>query len=1044
MILFDEFDIKAGTTSDVFKLGKRLLFHKKMSAFRLTDKGLVGRCDSMVEGSFVVALTRVEKNLSSYCNCGHPGGFCEHVVALGLYYLESISAKKSRYVSDLETDDADTIQLPIPEFLNQQTLEDKIGLVLQFNPGQTTVSAYFFDRQTTQVLGQSFFNLVNHDAFFAAFSDPVITPIINQLIKDFGHRFFCPFEVTPIDGVVPHISTLIKHWLVTNPHFEPFEIYPEPLKLRMKFTRMRDDIIMNFDWLAPAHKLTLSIKSGTLVGGQTYLLIDRVLYPFAIPTLPQFSQTVAGQDGAKLDAKKFKTFIETKRQHLEHSGVEMALDPELETLEIVPIEPRLVLHLKSMRDDICAKISFRYGLRDVSPEEKRQYVYMEKTKSFCQRDPATEEKWLKKLSEMGFQTKRKGLMISSSNTKYKLHKFVMQNFDQLIIIGQDTLNKLALSKEKIRPDIIVKRHQNGVELDFEIHFHVGKTNVDASEMFVSPGTLRQFVSYETSVHELQFYKEIQWLLTRSKLASESPLKGCIHLSLLAMQYSKIKGCLDVKPAIATLIEKIASQGLDLDDDFPGPAGDVSLHPYQREGIRWLRMCFSHRLGGILADDMGLGKTLQTLTFLNSIYAENTKLPPSLIVMPTTLLFNWENEIRRFFPAMSFLVYTGTNREKLRSEFSSSQLVFCSYGVLRRDIEILKSIPFATVVLDEAQVIKNASSKINMAVRRLAAMSRFALTGTPIENRLTEIWSIFQFLIPGFFAGFTQFKNEYDLPFQKGDMGSIQQLRDLIRPFILRRIKEKVALELPQKTESYIYCDLSENQTLHYMAALEETRHAISKTINELGIENAQIHIFSLLTKLRQICCHPQILLPEDPTCSSQKFDMVQDMIRQVVSGNHKIVVFSQFVRMLDLFETWLKQENIGYEVLTGQTKNKKQAVDRFNGDPTVGVFLISLRAGGTGINLTSADYVFHYDPWWNPAVENQATDRVHRIGQDKPVFVYKFVTKSTVEDKILAIQAKKSKLYAHLIDTLPGKAHFLTKEDIEELFHYNPSPSIEH
>ncbi len=469
-------------------------------------------------------------------------------------------------------------------------------------------------------------------------------------------------------------------------------------------------------------------------------------------------------------------------------------------------------------------------------------------------------------------------------------------------------------------------------------------------------------------------------------------------------------------------------------ECPLPEGFTgSLRPYQLTGYFWLRFLQEFRFGGLLADDMGLGKTIQTLALLQHVHA-GAPGHPSLIVVPTSLVYNWEREASRFTPNLKVLLYHGLDRKRHQGKFELYDLVVTSYGILRRDIEFLRSVPFTTAVLDESQNIKNFASVNARAARHLQAMHRLALTGTPVENNLTELWSQFQFLNPGMLGGLKTFGETFVRPIERQrDEDAASTLRRMIHPFLLRRTKELVAADLPPKLESVVYCDMDDSQRSAYHHWREFYRQSIIHSIETVGLRKSTVKVLEGLTKLRLVCCHPS-LADDRYRGSSGKFEAFAEMLDDILAEGHRVLVFSQFVRMLSILRHHLDKHSVVYEYLDGRTVHRKERVDHFQDDASVKAFLISLRAGGTGLNLTGADYVIHYDPWWNPAVEAQATDRTHRIGQTRQVFSYKLITRDSVEEKILALQAKKQELVDNIISTEQSFLKSLTREDIEELF----------
>ncbi len=464
--------------------------------------------------------------------------------------------------------------------------------------------------------------------------------------------------------------------------------------------------------------------------------------------------------------------------------------------------------------------------------------------------------------------------------------------------------------------------------------------------------------------------------------------------------------------------------------------DATLRPYQLQGISYMNFLKNYGFGGILADEMGLGKTVQTLAFIQ--HMKNTGATgPNLIVVPTSVLPNWDREASKFVPELVRVIVYGTRRENIFKKIGGADLVITTYALLRRDMEELEKHEFNSIILDEAQNIKNPNTITARSVRQINAKMRLCLSGTPIENNLFELWSLFEFLMPGFLGSQHAFHRGIVKPIKDGDVETLDYLRSRVKPFILRRTKAEVVQDLPPKIENITYCALSDEQTELYAALAKKLREQVLADVDEKGMAKSQMSILDALLKLRQICCHPRLLKLDMPgftnNLTSGKFEAFKDMVIDLVEGGHKVLIFSQFVQMLHIIRSWLQMTDIPFCYLDGSSKDRLEQVDRFNSSPEIPIFLISLKAGGTGLNLTSADYVIHYDPWWNPAVESQATDRAHRIGQKKQVFSYKLICENTVEEKILRLQDVK-RGFAEAV--IPDKDSWksLTRDDLEMLF----------
>ncbi|MDO8706183.1 MAG: DEAD/DEAH box helicase [Sulfuricaulis sp.] len=468
-----------------------------------------------------------------------------------------------------------------------------------------------------------------------------------------------------------------------------------------------------------------------------------------------------------------------------------------------------------------------------------------------------------------------------------------------------------------------------------------------------------------------------------------------------------------------------------------PAGlRTELRSYQRDGLDWLAFLREYEFGGVLADDMGLGKTVQALAYLQTEKEAGRLDRPALVVAPTSLMTNWRREADRFTPGLRVLTLHGAARHHDFARIAAHDLVLTTYALLSRDAEALSAQEYHAVILDEAQAIKNPKAKAAQIVRRLKTRQRLCLTGTPMENHLGELWSLFHFLMPGLLGDERRFKRLYRTPIEKhGDTQRRAALARRIAPFMLRRTKEQVAKELPPKTEIVRAVEIEGDQRDLYESIRLAMNEKVRREIEKKGLARSQIVILDALLKLRQVCCDPRLLKLESAkqVKRSAKLELLMDMLPELIEEGRRILLFSQFTSMLALIERELSAREISYVLLTGNTRDRAAPIDRFQSG-AVPLFLISLKAGGTGLNLTAADTVIHYDPWWNPAVERQATDRAHRIGQDKNVFVYKLITQGTVEEKISALQARKQALADGLYGKPQTEGPAFTAQDLELLF----------
>ncbi|MDD2213307.1 MAG: SNF2-related protein, partial [Oscillospiraceae bacterium] len=554
---------------------------------------------------------------------------------------------------------------------------------------------------------------------------------------------------------------------------------------------------------------------------------------------------------------------------------------------------------------------------------------------------------------------------------------------------------------------------------------------------------------------------LQELLSQQGLLPAGNAAGAESLSVTDNPAQPDAGHMDLglrlDPAFCQLHTALQDPA-DLAFDLPDGLQTI-LRSYQKAGFRWLCLLNTYHCGGILADDMGLGKTLQTLSFIRYLretarlsnavsaalpdgHSDHDERPltapaegPAIVVAPTSLIYNWQDEARHFTPELDCLVIEGSKEQRLQqiAQLESCDLAIFSYTVLRQDIKELAEHHFSCCILDEAQAIKNPLTQTAKAVKRIKAGRRYALTGTPIENALSELWSIFDFLMPGYLFSYTRFHQEYELPVTRSGQEAqeaAERLRMLVSPFILRRMKRDVLKELPDKIESVLRCDMSPEQNRLYQAYLARARNELEELIASQGLNRSRMQILALLTRLRQLACHPALFL-EDYNGGSGKLDALEELLDNLLASNHRILIFSQFTSMLSIIRQRQLDRGRSLFYIDGhvEARERLEQVRRFN-EGEGEIFLISLKAGGTGLNLVGADTVIHYDPWWNPAVEQQATDRAHRIGQKRVVQIYRLISRGTIEEKILAFQDEKRRLVDRVIQ--PGEP-LLKQLDLNQL-----------
>ncbi len=676
--------------------------------------------------------------------------------------------------------------------------------------------------------------------------------------------------------------------------------------------------------------------------------------------------------------------------------------------------------------------------------EKTPYVTVKKPEEniiyWIKRNLDLEELAYKQLLQSRFSPMQTNNLIIEGDNAIDFYNYLFPNAgENWKKIEPEELSEFKISQSPLIINADIDFSENSDSFEMELYCTIGDNRIEFEEI-------------------QQFYQQGQKYFYFENIGNiEIPINRLIMINKSLSIVDAVKnpmGKWEIKTFRAGIVAELTEQGtvatmskkfeifwdkisnFNSMEEISLPSGiKAEFREYQRKGFSWLWFLYSFGLNGILADDMGLGKTLQALTLIQKAKEEDGSIP-NLVICPTSVVFNWEAEIEKFAAGLKCLNLTGSARKDYFKKIKDYDVVITSYALLRRDIEELKKIEFRTIILDESQNIKNYGSITAQSAKQLNGLHRLALSGTPIENRLSELWSVFDYLMPGFLYDLNEFNYRYAVPIQeKGDKTVESRLKKQVYPFILRRMKRDIAKDLPDKIENIAYCKMTPDQRDFYLDVLDSTRQEIFEKIGADGFKKNKMSVFSALLRLRQICCHPRLYdkTGERGVNESGKFEHFKEMLEEIISEGHRILLFSQFVQMLDIIKAWFEEAGIKYEYLTGETKDRQKAVNNFNNNTSIPVFLISLKAGGTGLNLTGADYVIHYDPWWNPAVEDQATDRAHRIGQTKNVFVYRLITKGSVEEKIMKLKEKKRNLLDTVISTQRDIGQSITFEDIKDI-----------
>ncbi|PDH52415.1 MAG: helicase SNF2 [Bacteroidetes bacterium MED-G17] len=790
------------------------------------------------------------------------------------------------------------------------------------------------------------------------------------------------------------------------------------------------------------------MKNGSVLISQTppWLLAEGVLMTFE-----------GHIDGKKIKPFVKKKFIEipqrTKEDYFQNFIPQIienyhvyAQGFAIETLN-VNAKAKLFL-MENTNGQLCFELKFDYQNRliDVNPQKPITAHFNKEKNTFyrIKRIANWENDIINYLKEQGLHQLSSGKFIPDSQINPV--EWIIENKETIshkIDIDQSLLSKNYLIK-KAKFDLSVESDKDNDWFDLQ-----GKVLFGTFEL-----PFKKIISYiKRQIHEFE--------LPDGTIAT-IPQEWFARLDQLLL-FNNSKDGLKLNRSHFSIVENSVKKSIEANQnivsfsaiDTPLPLETLfTLRPYQKEGFRWIQFLKTNNFGGILADDMGLGKTIQTIALLLkekeenkskrkkytgqqvALFEDKTSSQTSLIVVPTSLVFNWISEINKFGPSIKTTTYIGYERQNIYNELMNFDVVISTYGVIRNDIEQIQKLHFNYLIIDEAQAIKNASSQSNKSILKICANHKLALTGTPIENRLTDLWSIMNCVNPGLLGNQKFFQNTFANPIEKfQNEKSAQTLKTLIAPFILRRTKENVVQDLPPVNHSVKLCEMTPNQEKFYETIKSKFRNELLTNIEKNGFEKSKINILSGLTQLRLAANHPKLVDP-DFEGESGKYQLLFDMIEEAKSQHHKVLVFSQFVKQLKEFSVKLEQMNIRFTYIDGQTPTmqREKEVYAFQNNPDITLFLISLKAGGTGLNLTAADYVFIADPWWNPATENQAIARAHRIGQKNTVFSYKFICRNSVEEKILQLQKRKSSLASDLISANKNGAMNIQMEDFNKLF----------
>src|SRR5688572_16894050 len=791
-------------------------------------------------------------------------------------------------------------------------------------------------------------------------------------------------------------------------------------------------------------KLEENVSADAVIRGakDTWILQDDRFRPVFLPNVA--NGLLAGS--VRINRNDIPLFLSQDWSQLQ-SNWEVQANFALEQFELATVAPSIVLELSGGLAHLQAKLHFDYGGKRITAGLEAGAVWMADPTNVTRygtRNITIEQAALGRLQRAGFTGPHEDGVLQLAGQNAVLNFFARDYYklerEWKVILEERLEKSTAKNIERIEPSFeVISSGQQWFDLDVAYKSSSGMrfSTAEIQRLIRGGQNHSRLPNGKFAVIDTGAVEELQEVLLDCapqqhekgyRIANQQA--GFLSAALNENASWQVKAPLDWR-------NKAIQHSGEAKFEAP-PLGklDEVVRPYQKHGVAWMEFLRSNGFGGILADEMGLGKTLQTLAFLKTVIERKRERLPSLIVCPTSLVFNWVAEARKFTPELKVLAVQGSQRQHLFPEVQNADLVVTSYALIRRDAEQYRQFEFDTVVLDEAQHIKNRQTQNAQAVKAIRGRNRIVLTGTPIENSVLDLWSIFDFLMPGYLGSATDFKERYEVPIARENNAEAKaRLARRIRPFLLRRLKSEVAKDLPEKIEQVSFCELTAEQQEVYKQVLESSRQEISKAVGTQGLQKSRMVILTALLRLRQVCCDLRLLKLEKATeTNSGKVELFAELLQEVIDGGHRVLVFSQFTEMLALLKAHLAEQEIAFSYLDGSTRDRQRVVEEFQTAENLPVFLISLKAGGVGLNLTAADTVIHFDPWWNPAVEAQATDRAHRIGQTRVVTSYKLITRGTVEEKILNLQNKKREL---IQSTLAGEEQMssgLTWEELHELF----------
>ncbi|GAB4581043.1 MAG: hypothetical protein Fur0022_37880 [Anaerolineales bacterium] len=1071
--LLNEQNLRRYAGNNTFSKGMQYYWQQKVEIIRLDED--TAHLHVLGTQQYCVDLEEAGGNLYTECTCpqGQAGNFCKHIVAAGLFlrdYLRVNGASlwKGILNNALRSAESSETRARSHPYLLFFSLQSNYGywgiqpLVLASNVLPETGWEPNEPHAANALL-----EIIEHNPWMAEKVklprqaldpraclniSPDLVAVANLILRSEGYNFGYYYSY---NRPLQEYLTLLANYnapLFTGPPTQPLQktltIYKDEAEMGLEMVSENGSGVV-LQTALHVKAQSISLKKGEIqiiTRNPTWLLADRALLKLADTISSDLANTFLTTPRIEIPKRSENEFLE---KYLIPLANRLTIKgPQIQWEEVTAENPVKRLYLTEKDNELLVQLRYGYGDYEVAYQKPAPTLSVQRksddswTLLRIHRNPLQEDEIFSSVSSMRSGLKYGGYPYPSDTfvlrAKVTPIDFLLRKIPHLIqdgfeIYGEDTLKSTRVNRN--RPTISLNVTSGIDWFDVMTVIKFGEVEASLQEVRRALRKKERFIKLaDGTIGEIpeEWLQKYRHLFGLGEQTDNGVRLSEHHLTLLDQlleEADRVKADDQYRQRLQRLRQFSGITAQTIPATFTG-----ELRPYQKAGFDWLHFLHDYKFGGCLADDMGLGKTVQVLAFLQSLRENGQVKKADLVVVPRSLLVNWEREAAKFSPNLRVHHHFGVAREKETPNFDVFDIVLTTYGTLLRDVQTLRMYKFHYVVLDESQAIKNPASQTSKTVRLLNSEHRLVMTGTPVENNTFELWSQFAFLNPGLLGNLEYFKEEFAGPIErKKDDGTANFLKKMVFPFILRRTKDQVAPELPPRTERILYADMEPAQRKLYNKTRDYYRSLLMGLIEEEGMNNARMKVLEGLLRLRQISNHPK-LVEADFRGESAKMELLLEHLETLEAEGHKALIFSQFVEMLKLVRGELDKRKIKYNYLDGRTRKRQEQVDEFQTDPTTPFFLISLKAGGVGLNLTAADYVIHIDPWWNPAVEMQATDRTHRIGQEKPVFVYKLIARDTVEEKILQLQDKKRALVEQLISTEASFFKELSTEDIKVLF----------